>query len=73
MWFLCMVFLITIMHTFLIKDIDCVKNLITLNRWHNLAGVTDVNGHHLVKCAMIYGCFSLTENQILNENKGLRF
>ena len=37
-----MVFLITIMHIFLVKDIDCVKDLITLNRWQNLAGVIDV-------------------------------
>ena len=28
--------------------------------------------HHLVKCAMIYGCFSLTEHHIPKENKGLR-
>ena len=31
MWFLCMVFLITIVHIFLVKAIDCVKDLITLN------------------------------------------
>ena len=40
MWFLCMVFLITIMHIFLVKDIDCVKDLIMHNRCQNLAGVT---------------------------------
>ena len=37
-----MVFLITIMQNFLVKAIDCVKDLITLNRWQNLAGVTDL-------------------------------
>ena len=37
-----MIFLITIMHIFLVKAIDCVKDLITRNRWQNLAGVTDV-------------------------------
>ena len=31
-----------IMHIFSVKAIDCVKDLITLNRWQNLAGVTDV-------------------------------
>ena len=37
-----MVFLITIMHIFPVKAIDCVKDLITLNRWQNLSCVTDV-------------------------------
>ena len=37
-----MVFWIIIMHIFLVKAIDCVKDLITLNRWQNLAGVTDI-------------------------------
>ena len=37
-----MVFLITIMHIFLVKAIDIVKDLITLKRWRILAGVTDV-------------------------------
>ena len=32
MSFLCMIFLITIMHIFLVKAIDSVKNLITLKR-----------------------------------------
>ena len=32
MWFLCMVFLITIMHIFLVKAIDCVKDVIMRNR-----------------------------------------
>ena len=72
MWFLCMVFLITFMRLFLVKAIDCVKDVIKLNRWPNLAGVTDVKRHHLVKFAMIYGCFSLTENQIPKEHNRLR-
>ena len=42
MWFLWMVFLIAFMHIFLIESIDCVKDLITRNRWQNLAGVTDI-------------------------------
>ena len=42
MWFLCTVFFITIMRLFYVKDIDCVIDLIKLNRWQNLAGVTDV-------------------------------
>ena len=37
-----MVFLITIMQIFLVKAIDCVKDLITRNRWQNLASLTDV-------------------------------
>ena len=41
MWFLCMAFLIIFMHSFLVKAIDCVKDLITLKHWQNLAGVTD--------------------------------
>ena len=61
----CMVFLITIIvHIFLVKAIDCVKGVIMLNRWQNLVGVTDVKTSSFVKCAMIYGCFSLTENQV---------
>ena len=32
MWFLCMVFLITVIHLFLVKATDCVKDVITLNR-----------------------------------------
>ena len=36
-----MVFLIAIMHRFLVKAMDCVKNVIKLNRWENLADVTD--------------------------------
>ena len=32
MWFLCLGFLITIVHIFLVKAIDFVKDLITLNR-----------------------------------------
>ena len=31
-WFLCMVFLITGVRLFHVKDIDCVKDLIKLNR-----------------------------------------
>ena len=42
MQFLCMVFLIIIMHIFLVKAIDSVKDLITLNSWQNYAGVADV-------------------------------
>ena len=34
--------LITIMRFFLVKTIDCVKDMIQLNCWQNLAGVTDV-------------------------------
>ena len=30
------------MQMFLVKAVDCVKDLITLNRWQNLASVTDV-------------------------------
>ena len=53
------------MRLFHVKDIDCVKDLIQLNRWKKKKpGVTDVKSHHLVKCAMVYGCFSSTENQI---------
>ena len=37
-----MVFLITIMPHFLVKAIDYVNDVIKLNRWLNLAGVTDV-------------------------------
>ena len=37
-----MVFLITSMHIFLVKAIDCVKDLITLILRQNLAGDTDV-------------------------------
>ena len=37
-----MVFLITIMHFFHLKAIDCVKDVIKLNRWQNLTGVFDV-------------------------------
>ena len=36
-----MVFLIAIMQRFLVKAIDCVKDMIKLNRWRNLAGVID--------------------------------
>ena len=42
MWFLCMVSLITIIHIFLDKDIDRVKDLIMSNCWQNIDGVTDV-------------------------------
>ena len=37
-----MVLLITIMHIYLVKAIYCVKDLISLNRWQNLTGVTYV-------------------------------
>ena len=30
------------MRIFIVKSIDCMKDLITLNRSQNLAGVTDV-------------------------------
>ena len=59
-----MVFLIAIMNLFLVKAIDCVKDVINLNPWQNLAGVIDDKSHHLVKYAMIYGCFSSTEKTI---------
>ena len=35
MWFLCMIFLITIMQLFIIKFIDCVKDVIKLKHWQN--------------------------------------
>ena len=37
-----MIVLITTMHIFFVKAIDCVKDWIKRNRWQNLAGVTDV-------------------------------
>ena len=41
MWFLCMVFLITIMHLFRVKAIDCAEDMIKF-RWNTLTGVIDV-------------------------------
>ena len=72
MWFLCMVFLITAMHICLVKIIDFVKYLITLIRWQNVPVSPTSKRYYLVTCAMIYGCFSLTKNQIPKDNKGLR-
>ena len=40
---------------FYFQAIDCVKDVITRNSWQNLAGVSDVKSHHLVKCTMTYG------------------
>ena len=37
-----MVFLITIMHLFRVKAIECVEDMIKFNRWKTLAGVIDV-------------------------------
>ena len=65
-----MVILITIMPFFLIKAIDCVKDVIRLTRWQNLASVTDVkmSSFGKVKYAMIYACVSSMENRIPKEN-----
>ena len=35
MWFLCIVFLITVLRLFHVKDTDCEKDLIKPNRWQN--------------------------------------
>ena len=39
---ICTVIWVTIMRLFLVKVVDCVKEVIKLNRWQILAGVTDV-------------------------------
>ena len=67
--FLCMVVLISIMHIFLVKAIDCAKDLIRINLWQNLAGAPTSERHHLFKCATLYGYLSLTENPISKGNK----
>ena len=69
-WFLCTVFLIIIMRLFHVKRY-CVKDLIKHNRWQNKASSLTSKRHHLVKCAMIYGCFGSTDNQIPKENNRL--
>ena len=63
-----MVILITIMHFFLVKAIDRMKDVIKLNHWQNLAGVTDLKTRSFGQMSMIYGSFSSTENQIPKEN-----
>ena len=48
------------------KNIDFVKDPVQLNK------TKTSKRHHLVKCAMIYGCLSSTENQIPKYNNRQR-
>ena len=57
------------MRNFHVKAVDCIKDIIKLNRRQTKPASLTSKRHLLVKCAMIYGCSSSTESQIPTENK----